>query len=46
MRAMVSLGWLVGALSPVRLIGLYEGYGFTGLVGALSPVNHIGLYEG
>ena len=47
-RAMVSLGYLGGALSPVNHRGLYQGYGFTGyLVGALSPVNRIaiGLYQ-
>ena len=43
---MVSLGWLIGFLSPVRDIGLYQGYGFTQLVCALSPVRDIGLYQG
>ena len=45
-KAMMSLGYLVGALSPVNHIGYKRvmvslGY----LIGALNPVNYIGLYQ-
>ena len=44
---MVSLGYLVGALSPVNHIGYKRVMVSLGnLIGALNPVNFLRLYQG